>query len=311
MRRVDRGTAPPPAALSKADRDGRTEFDRAKAHDDDKDLKKGAFTYAVYKDDEVKQRLEALFFGKCAYCETFYAAVGPVDVEHYRPKGAVAERPGHSGYWWLAMAWDNLLPSCIDCNRKRKQQVVAPSTSLVDLYQFGLAPGAGQSGKKDSFPIAGPAYAEKYGDDIGAELPLLLNPCRDNPEEHISFAIDKPASVALALPLGTAGRSDRGATSIQVYGLNRLALVQARTRLLRQLRFLGAQVVELGKILDALEAPAVANALTAANSPNIAAMVRQLQDRTMDEMIALADDRSPHAAMATAWLRQFRTAAGG
>ncbi|MEF9674035.1 hypothetical protein QNM99_25505 [Pseudomonas sp. PCH446] len=44
-----------------------------------------------------------------------------MDVEHYRPKGAVSEDASHPGYWWVAMDWDNLLPSCIDCNRKRKQ----------------------------------------------------------------------------------------------------------------------------------------------------------------------------------------------
>jgi len=308
MRYVDRGAAAPPAALSKKDRNGLTEFDRAKAHSNDKDPDKGSFAYAVYKADEVKRRLEALFFGKCAYCEAFFAAVGPVDVEHYRPKGAVAEAPRHGGYWWLAMAWDNLLPSCIDCNRKRKQAVPAATTSLVDLYRFGLAPGARQSGKKDSFPIEG-AYAANDSDDLAAELPLLLNPCRDQPDEHLSYDIARPNSIALALPHGTAGLSRRGAASIQVYGLNRLGLVQARTRLLRQLRFLGWQVVELGQILSALEAPAVVAALDAVEAPEVATRVRQLLDRTLDEMKALADPKSPHSALAAAWLRHFRDAA--
>jgi len=308
MRFVDRGSAAAPKSLTKANAAGQTEFDRAKAHDANTDPKKGAFKYAVYKSDEVKRRLEGLFFGKCAYCESFFAAVGPVDVEHYRPKGAVAESPGHGGYWWLAMAWDNLLPSCIDCNRKRKQTVPAATTSLSDLYRFGLAPGAGQSGKKDSFPIAG-AYAGKDGDDLAAELPLLLNPCRDKPEDHLNFDLGAGSSLALILPHGPAGLSQRGATSIQVYGLNRLGLVQARTRLLRQLRFLGWQVIELGKVLGALEAPAVSDALRAAGTPEVAKIVRQLQDRTFDEMRALADDKSPYSALATAWLRQFRTAA--
>ena len=41
------------------------------------------------KDAEVKAALEKLFYGKCAYCETFYSVQAPVDVEHYRPKSAV------------------------------------------------------------------------------------------------------------------------------------------------------------------------------------------------------------------------------
>lgn len=308
MRHVERGDAAAPTALSRKDRAGLTEFDRAKTHSADTNPKKGAFAYAVYKADEVKQRLEALFFGKCAYCESFFAAVGPVDVEHYRPKGAVSESPAHGGYWWLAMSWDNLLPSCIDCNRKRKQAVPAGATSLVELYRFGLAPGSAQSGKKDSFPIEG-VYAANDGEDLAAELPLLLNPCRDQPDEHLSYDIDRPGSIALALPHGTAGTSRRGATSIQVYGLNRLSLVQARTRLLRQLRFLGWQIVELGRIQSALETPAVAAALGAAGAPDVATMVRQLQDRTLDEMRALADPKSPHSALAVAWVRRFRDGA--
>ena len=308
MRRVDRGTAPPPTALAKPNRAGTTEFDRAKLHSENTAADKGAFKFAVYRDDEVKQRLEALFFGKCAYCESFFAAVGPVDIEHYRPKGAVAEHPGHGGYWWLAMAWDNLLPSCIDCNRKRKQAIPAATISLVDLYRFGLAPGSGQSGKKDSFPIAG-VYAAKDGDDLAGEHPLLLNPCRDYPDEHLSFDFGSGVSLALYLAHGTAGPSVRGATSIQVYGLNRLALVQARTRLMRQLRFLGWQIIELGKILEALEAPAVEAALVAAGTPDVARKVRELQDRTFDEMRYLADDKSPHSSLAVAWLREFRAAA--
>ena len=47
----------------------------------------------------MKRRLDLLFHGKCAYCETFYSASAPVDVEHYRPKGAVSEDPSHPGYY--------------------------------------------------------------------------------------------------------------------------------------------------------------------------------------------------------------------
>ena len=48
-----------------------------------------AFPFAIYKHKEVKNELERLFRGKCAYCETFYASAQSMDVEHYRPKGAV------------------------------------------------------------------------------------------------------------------------------------------------------------------------------------------------------------------------------
>lgn len=79
------------------------------------------FSFSVYKHADVKERLEELFHGKCAYCESRYSSTRPMDVEHYRPKGRVAESEGHPGYYWLAAEWTNLLPSCIDCNRRRNQ----------------------------------------------------------------------------------------------------------------------------------------------------------------------------------------------
>ena len=125
MRFVSRGPKPPPAALGKRGRDKLSEFERVKAHMEatlPPGTKRTAFEFHAYKADEVKRRLEDLFHGKCAYCESFYAAQAPVDIEHYRPKGAVEDDPDHPGYWWLAMAWENLLPSCIDCNRRRRQK---------------------------------------------------------------------------------------------------------------------------------------------------------------------------------------------
>src|SRR5262245_40081226 len=80
------------------------------------------------------QFLLKLFNGKCAYCETDIESNQPGDVEHFRPKGRVVDEEfepirinhpkwgemDHPGYFWLAYEWDNLFPSCIDCNRYRK-----------------------------------------------------------------------------------------------------------------------------------------------------------------------------------------------
>ena len=165
MRHIDRGGEAGPAALDARDRANLTELERARAHQGKaakkRNGKKESFEFAAYKADEVKRRLEELFHGKCAYCETYYSASAPVDVEHYRPKGAVSEDDKHPGYWWLAMAWDNLLPSCIDCNRKRKQIVVKPSTSVAELRTLGTTPDGRPigSGKRTVFrsPRMGPA----------------------------------------------------------------------------------------------------------------------------------------------------------
>jgi uncharacterized protein (TIGR02646 family) len=79
----------------------------------------------VYKDGAVKAALDAMFHGKCAYCEFMYIGGMPVDIEHFRPKGAVivGGKMRKPGYYWLAAKWENLLPSCIDCNRKRDQEL--------------------------------------------------------------------------------------------------------------------------------------------------------------------------------------------
>src|SRR4051812_22350680 len=97
-----------------------------KAYEEGKDL---VIRGSVYK--SAKPFLDKLFGGKCAYCEVIIEASHPTEVEHYRPKGAVKDEEeevvtiqtpngaeDHPGYWWLAYEWNNLLPSCIDCNRR-------------------------------------------------------------------------------------------------------------------------------------------------------------------------------------------------
>ena len=135
-----------------------------------------------------------------------------------------------------------------------------------------------QSGKHDSFPILGKRATEAEPEYL-AEYPLLLDPCRDNPSEHLRFHIDRENLIGLVLPrqhdgaglpLGdvagatdeltaeigkarTAKLSVRGAVSIQTYGLNRLGLVQDRTRVLRYLMLLEKMVIELSSLMMELE----------------------------------------------------------
>ena len=112
-------------------------------------------SFSYYKNDAVKARLVDLFHGKCAYCESFYSSTQPMDVEHFRPKGAVAEDDEHPGYYWLAATWENLLPSCIDCNRQRNQFDVVEGETI-------------SLGKKDRFPIGG-TRARTPNDDLDDE----------------------------------------------------------------------------------------------------------------------------------------------
>jgi hypothetical protein len=122
-----------------------------------------------YKDLEVKAALEKLFHNKCAYCEGDPASEAPWDVEHYRPKGRVQENANHSGYYWLAYEWTNLLPSCVFCNQRR-----------VDQPTFDEPIALPAAGKLDQFPLADETRRAMGPDDpLENEEPLLLNPCLD------------------------------------------------------------------------------------------------------------------------------------
>ena len=108
----------------------------------------GKFAFRAYKASDVVAAINTAFAGKCAYCESFYRATQPVDVEHFRPKsevsfdvttGALTRRRRKIGYYWLGSEWSNLLPSCVDCNRPRRQRT--------------RAAGESSSGKGTLFPL--------------------------------------------------------------------------------------------------------------------------------------------------------------
>lgn len=203
---------PPPAKLSDEASPGARETRKATIFYSEPANSENSFDFSVYKDPEIKAALNDLFFGKCAYCESRIAAVAPADVEHYRPKGAVTLPDGSKtklGYYWLAADWDNLLPSCIDCNRERHQE--GPDWD-------------GVSGKANQFPLLDEAArATSPGDEVG-ERPDLLDPCRDTPAEHLEFF--EEGGVRAAAPTGANSR--RGEATIKVLGLDRQGLIEDR-----------------------------------------------------------------------------------
>ncbi|QFS84377.1 hypothetical protein FIU97_16600 [Roseivivax sp. THAF40] len=318
MRQVNRRDIPAPKALTEDGRPGRNELERVRAHRADPATRDKSFSFKAYKHDEVKAALEHLFHGKCAYCETFYSAQAPVDVEHYRPKGAVADDPEHPGYWWIAMDWDNLLPSCIDCNRRRKQQAPDPSASLAELVAGAMTDA--KSGKKDVFPVGG-TRAARDTDALEREEAFLLDPCRDDPMEHIAFHLDPGDLWPLALPKRAPGAapavaalgdgaaiadhaaaldlSQRGAVSIQVYGLNRLGLVQDRARVLKHLEFLRGLIFEI----DAMAADLESHADPAVR--RVGRTLSALSDRIVEELREMSDPAAPYSAMVRQWCDRF------
>ncbi|MBW8038368.1 MAG: hypothetical protein FVQ85_00015 [Planctomycetes bacterium] len=167
----------------------------------------------VYADEaRLKPALEKLFFDKCAYCETKFLAGADSDVEHFRPKGRVAERKKHPGYYWLGYKWENLYLSCPHCNQLRK-----------DKPRWGDPRTLPSGGKLDQFPLLDGAEATRAmgpDDDIYEEATLLIDPCYDDPEWYMAY---DPQGQVLALE-----DNPYGEKTIEVFHLKRRKLRDAR-----------------------------------------------------------------------------------
>lgn len=204
-----------PAALLKTSKTKVSEDKQAREHFEDSKKIGESFNFKVYKDDSVQRALRKMFGRYCAYCESDYACAGPMDVEHFRPKGGFLIHDANAapalkkpGYWWLAACWDNLLASCPGCNRVWEQDV----RLLEDLTEVEKA------GKGNWFPLENEAKrATKEGDEA-LEEPLLINPCVDFPEDHLHFRPN-----GLVIPT-----TRRGYASVLTYGLHRDDLTRTR-----------------------------------------------------------------------------------
>jgi uncharacterized protein (TIGR02646 family) len=178
-------------------------------------------TFSAYKHEQIRATLIAAFGGKCAYCESRYDATQPTAIEHYRPKGAVMidgkrEPPG---YWWLASTWENLLPSCTDCNSPRRQD-----------FPGGMPATAG---KANAFPLPTRNPRARHEGEERRERPLLLHPYFDDPSEHLEFVWGTGNSTVddghvRPRRNGSGRASARGRTTIEVCALQRLGLVKLR-----------------------------------------------------------------------------------
>lgn len=150
--------------------------------------RRGTTSFKAALEDKVwgscKRDLQRIQHGKCCYCETKFTSSDYGAVEHYRPKNSVRGVASHSGYWWLAYSWDNLLLSCDVCN------------SSFKLTHFPLV----DASKRVSDPTG----------NIDDEEPLILDPFRDEPSLHIRFRKE------VAAPL-----TERGKATIEHCGLNR------------------------------------------------------------------------------------------
>ncbi|MDY0964786.1 hypothetical protein [Massilia sp. CFBP9026] len=135
-----------------------------------------------------------LFYKKSAYCEGRFGAFGPVDIEHYRPKGGVKVDVTHGSDWWFAANRDNSLPACVDCNRERYKHVANAGMTQRDLDAVMEI----LAGKKNAFPIAGSTWACCQHDDHDSENSLLIDPTGRDPEAHLEWSEDSDESATKA-----------------------------------------------------------------------------------------------------------------
>jgi uncharacterized protein (TIGR02646 family) len=141
---------------------------------------------------DVKGLLHSMQGRVCAYCGM---RTNGLDVDHFRPKGGIADDQAHGGYWWLACDCSNYFLGCTVCNQTRKRT------------SFPLLPGAARC-----------TYYTR--DTIATEKRALLDPAEDPLEEWLTIAPDDVTGRLIANPnLNPTDRS-RVQDAIELFGLN-------------------------------------------------------------------------------------------
>lgn len=265
MRKVPRPRQPASLSGDRAVRERQAALDFYAAWDGASKYDK----YAVYKSPDIRAVLEEAFGGKCAYCETYYAATQPVAIEHYRPKGAVTVdgKAVPPGYYWLASEWTNLLPSCTDCNSPRGQDLPGDVTRTA--------------GKANAFPLASETGRATQPGTENREKRLLLHPYRDYPEKHLDF-VWGTGTIDDGWVRPRNG-STKGATTIEVCALQRRGLRAARRDRLLEI------IAHLETLVEAFN--------NASRYPEDPEMVAQYE-RRLAEVSRFVEPHAPYSVMA-------------
>lgn len=289
MRYVDRTTVDAPPSLTTPSNAVRDEKSAAvkfyRTYDPSLTPRPKAYPFEHYKGFDVTYSLRKLFNDKCAYCES---DVGDdMDVEHFRPKGGVTGAKIHPGYWWLAHNWENLLPSCTACNQSRRQHLATEHLTEAELLSLRSVKPAKAHGKANQFPIEG--VRAMLGDALEDEKAHLLDPTNDDPTEYLKWTQSGAYSVVLP-NLNDHWSMTRARSTISVFALNRLRLVQSRTKILNHLRYQAERTLqELEEDMQAGASPRqVARAL-----------------KRVEEMRLLQASDMPYTAMVEAFIDKF------
>lgn len=201
---VDRNRIPPPEFLysklaEKARASIKALYEKSETHL--AQLRMG-FTSSIWL--RARPALNELFFDKCAYCESPTRGGFFHDIDHFRPKqfsGGIRKIDEHLYYGWLVYEWENLYNACPVCNRRRNGK-------------------DGIVGKGNFFPVDGPRapLLSSISECRAIETGTLIDPCYDDPSEHITFETNGKCQP----------KTDRGLLTITLLDLNREALIRER-----------------------------------------------------------------------------------
>ena len=201
MIRVERASVDPPDGLSspaaEEARAAAASFFRSRARVNRQQQHK--FAESIYAARGVRSRLEKLFHARCAFCCRPLAAK-EARVHHLRPS---QDAVGHDGstsrshYYWLAYDWSNLYLACTECTEAQGPKFP------VDRQR--ATPG-------------------RIGQALDAEMPVVLDPCRDDPELKLVYL--KSGEVA--------SEDARGRSTVDIFDLNRRQLLDLRLEVIEQ-----------------------------------------------------------------------------
>jgi hypothetical protein len=218
---------------------------------------------------EARDALMKVFRNKCGYCESNIGTTSHGEIDYFRPFTDASNLSGEGSpdhYGWLSADWDNIYLACPACARAKRS----------------LFPVEGERAE-----VLTPLETVRQ-----AERALLVDPCFDDPAEHLRFG---ETGYVEAL-------SSKGEVTIKVLNLNRLELVQARLHVWRR-TFVTAEVPERSSeilLLVAAEQPYAAVARAAvrafdlakrANEPQVVRQIaRQVPREIRSAEQILADD---------------------
>ena len=218
-----------------------------------------------------RPQFERIYGSKCWYTESENPGTDD-DIDHYRPKGQLADGSGHGGYWWEALNWQNFRLSCHMSNRLRKN----PETGETQ-------------GKGSWFPLLDDsARCTQPDDDLSRESPTLLDPT--DPQDTALLTFDPDGRVALVTRFSGQEEAERRFDDSRRYlHLDWPAFAEQRQRLFAQIRW---RVLEGDRARGSLSG----------DGGDAASWLK----RVAGDLIEWAGHSKPYSRAAQAYILQFR-----